>query len=148
VSRLYPKLAAADANRWKIAYQRERRQRYPEIRPMLAAYVADEYLARRAAVGWTFAFLALRAGDLDPRTPPDLWPVGADCLRRLARFLVRNRDAGNARISGVPKTRRCGSFTMGGATFSHVVSDGVNCVATQQLLSRSTVASVRHRRGR
>lgn len=52
VTRAFPKLVARDAARLLASYRRTRRSQYPEVRGVLAAYVADQYLLGRPAVGW------------------------------------------------------------------------------------------------
>ena len=88
MTRSYPHAIAADARWFLKSYRQDRRQRDFDVRGVLAAYVADEYLLGRPATGWAIVRAALRRGELQRGVDP-LWPVGRAYVRKLRRFLVR-----------------------------------------------------------
>src|SRR5437879_464600 len=76
-------------DRWFLkSYRQDRRQRDFDVRGVLAAYVADQYLLGRPARGWALLRTALRRGELQRGVDP-LWPVGRAYVRKLRSFLAR-----------------------------------------------------------
>jgi hypothetical protein len=66
VTRAYPALIAADAAQWLGDYRHERRRHGPkDLKGIVAAYVADEYLLGDSATGEALLRSAKRRGDLD-----------------------------------------------------------------------------------
>ena len=88
VTRSYPKLISSDATRQLRLYRRERKVR--DMRGVVAAYVADEYLLNRGPKGLAFLRLAERRGDLDGLGRGDIWPRRSRYVRVLKSFLRRN----------------------------------------------------------
>ena len=86
VTRAYPALIAADAAQWLGVYRRERRRHGPkDLKGIVAAYVADEYLLGDGAPGEALLRAAKRRGDLGG--------FGGSATRftaRLHRFLRHN----------------------------------------------------------
>ena len=65
VTRNYPALVSQDADRWLHTYARERRRHGPkDLKGIVAAYVADQYLLGNGAQGQALLRSALRRGDL------------------------------------------------------------------------------------
>ncbi len=85
VTRSFPTLIAADAKRDLRLYRRERRVR--DMRGVVAAYVADEYLLNRGSKGLAFLRLAERRGDLKGFGHGDVWPRNGRYVTALKRFL-------------------------------------------------------------
>jgi hypothetical protein len=88
VTRTFRRLVARDARRQLLLYRKARRSRYREVRGVLAAYVADEYLLGRPSVGWRLVRSALRRGELRA-TAGDPYPGGRRYVAALRRFLRR-----------------------------------------------------------
>lgn len=89
VTRAFPTLVARDAARLLALYRRTRRSRYPEVRGVLAAYVADQYLLGRPAVGWRLVRAALRRRELGRGRTELAYPAGSRYVVVLRRFLRR-----------------------------------------------------------
>jgi hypothetical protein len=92
VTRSFPKLVSADAKVQLRRYKRLHRRR--DIRGVVAAYVADEYLLGKKARGLTLANLANRRGDLNGLGRGDTWPRNGKFIRTLKRFLQKNGYTG------------------------------------------------------
>jgi hypothetical protein len=86
VTRAYPALIAADAAQWLGVYQRERRRHGPkDLKGIVAAYVADEYLLGDGATGEALLRAAKRRGDLG-----GFGGSATKFIARLHRFLRHN----------------------------------------------------------
>jgi hypothetical protein len=86
VTRSFRTPIVVDARRlWKL-YLRHRRDRGVEVRGVLAAWVAEEYLLGRGGRGWAALRAAQRRGELDHGGPGTSSTV---FLRQLRSFLVR-----------------------------------------------------------
>jgi subtilisin-like proprotein convertase family protein len=94
VTRRFPAVIAAEARELLRMYERTRRSEFPEVRGILAAYLADHYLLGRAEAGWRTLERAYRRGDLGRGAVKDGYPAGRSYLRKLRSFL---RETGYAR---------------------------------------------------
>ena len=96
VTSSYPTAIRSDAARIWREYLSERKNRTPDVRGLLAAWLADEYRLGRADEGWAKLRAAYARGELSaPRVDP-LWPTGRKYLAALRRFLV---ETGYARAA-------------------------------------------------
>jgi hypothetical protein len=87
VTRSLPALVRKDAaTLWK-SYERERTSEYPDVRGVLAAWMADQYLLGRQDAGWAALQQANARGDLEGDT---MWPIGNAYLAKLRTFLAKN----------------------------------------------------------
>ena len=68
-------------------YRSGLRSAFPDVRGILAAWLADEYLLGRGAAGWRVLERAERHGELGRK--PDGWATGRAYLRKLRAFLRR-----------------------------------------------------------
>jgi subtilisin-like proprotein convertase family protein len=93
VTRSFPRLVERDAGGLWSLYLRTRRSQYPEVRGILAAYLADLYLLGREDEGWRRLETALRRGELGRGPEQDGWPAGRAYLHKLLEFL---RETGYA----------------------------------------------------
>lgn len=84
VTRLFPAQVEADAKRLWRQYLANRRS--SDMRGVLAAWQADQYLLGREAEGWLALNTARKRGDL--QGPNGEWPTGARYLRELRAFLL------------------------------------------------------------
>lgn len=89
VTRRFRRLVAADARSLYALYQRTRRSSFPEVRGVLAAWLADEATLGRASAGWRVLKSAYRRGELGRGSTKDGYPAGRAYLRRLRSFLRR-----------------------------------------------------------
>ncbi len=89
VTRSYPALVRADAQRAWRSYLRLRDRRGYDVRAVLAAYAADRALLGELGAAWKQLLAAERRGDLEePGTGTDsIWPEGEEYLAALRRFL-------------------------------------------------------------
>lgn len=85
VTRSFPKVVSTDAKRQLRRYQRLRHRR--DIRGVVAAYAADEYLLGKQAKGLALAKLANRRGDLNGLGRGDTWSRNGAFVRQLRKFL-------------------------------------------------------------
>jgi hypothetical protein len=85
VTRDYPNRIEREAKTLWATYNKLRRAR-DDVRGVLAAWLADEYLLRRANEGWKALEAANRRGELDGDAG---WPSGSAYLRALRAFLVK-----------------------------------------------------------
>jgi len=84
VTRGYATLIRADERQLWREYLRERQREDPDVRGILAAWLADKYLLGEATDGWRRLQEATRRGDLRG------WPTSAESyLKDLRAFLVR-----------------------------------------------------------
>jgi hypothetical protein len=93
VTRSYPRAIAADARFQLRDYRRTSGGPDADVRGVLAAYLADEYLLGTPGTGWRVVHVAERRGELRAGAAPG-WPAGRGYLRKLRRFLA---SAGYAR---------------------------------------------------
>lgn len=85
VSRLFPGRVELDAKRLWRTYVEHRRT--DDVRGVLAAWQADQYLLGREDAGWVELERALKRGEL--QGPNGFWPTGRRYLRALRAFLVK-----------------------------------------------------------
>jgi hypothetical protein len=85
VTRLFPGQVELDAKRLWRTYLEHRRT--DDVRGVLAAWQADQYLLGREDTGWQELERALARGDLNG--PNGFWPTGRGYLRALRAFLVK-----------------------------------------------------------
>jgi len=88
VTRRYPSVVAADAATLWNEYLRLRRDR-ADVRGVLAAWLADQYLIGREEDGWRRLRAAYRRGELGPTGELAGWPQGQGYLRALKAHLRR-----------------------------------------------------------
>jgi hypothetical protein len=86
VTQLFPGQVALDAQQLWSAYLEHRRK--DDVRGVLAAWLADEYLLGREDEGWLAIETALKRGDL--QGPNGTWPTGRRYVLALRAFLKRN----------------------------------------------------------
>jgi hypothetical protein len=86
VTRRFPRLVAVDAAR-ALRFYRSHTHRAVDLRGVIAAYVADEYLLGRGSSGWKLVRSARRRGLVAGTGRGDPWPRGARYVRVLRRFL-------------------------------------------------------------
>jgi subtilisin-like proprotein convertase family protein len=80
-------LVEREAGRLWQSYLAVRRSEYPEVRGILAAYLADLYRLGRQGEGWRRIEEALQRGELGPDSSKDGWPAGRSYIRMLRAFL-------------------------------------------------------------
>jgi hypothetical protein len=85
VTRLFPGQVELDAKRLWRTYLEHRRK--DDVRGVLAAWQADQYLLGREDNGWQELDRALERGDL--KGPNGFWPTGRGYVRALRAFLVK-----------------------------------------------------------
>jgi hypothetical protein len=83
VTRSYPRLIRANARSQLKEYKRFRNRNY-DVRGVLAAYVADQYLLGRAKAGWRVVRRAIHRGEIRRSGSS-----GRGYVRKLRRFLKR-----------------------------------------------------------
>lgn len=86
-TRRFPRLVRRDAARLYARYERELRRGHPDVRGILAAWLADQYLLGRGPSGWSVLRRAERRGELGRAS--DGWAAGPAYLRKLRSFLRR-----------------------------------------------------------
>ena len=84
VTRRFPGLVQSDANELWDSYVRSRSGR-SDVRGVLAAWQADQYLLGREDAGWLELDRALKRGDLEGTNGQ--WPTGRRYLRELRAYL-------------------------------------------------------------
>lgn len=90
VTREFPRVIARDARELLRHYEEARRNsKSPEVRGILAGYMAEQYLLGRQKQGWRVLERAFRRGELGP-TGDDGFPTGRNYLRELRAFLRSN----------------------------------------------------------
>lgn len=87
VTRSYPAVVRADAGRLWKAYLGERAG---DVRGVLAAWMADQYLLGRQAAGWKTMARLNRAGAFEGIGDGGIWAKNGAYLAKLRRFLARN----------------------------------------------------------
>ena len=87
VTRRFPKLVRRDAAELYARYRSGLRSAFPDVRGILAAWLADRYSLGRGPAGWRVLERAERRGELGRK--PDGWPIGRAYLRKLRAFLRR-----------------------------------------------------------
>ena len=85
VTGAFPSRVTQDADALWRTYRRLRHK--DDVRGVLAAWLADEYLLGREQAGWKALEAANRRGELIGTYPG--WPAGSAYLRALRSFLVR-----------------------------------------------------------
>ncbi len=93
ITRRFPGLIEQHARLLWSDYRFVRDDEYPEVRGILAAFMADQYLLGREEDGWRKLAVVLRRGELGPGSLDRLWPVGPAYIRTLRAFL---RETGYA----------------------------------------------------
>jgi hypothetical protein len=86
VTRLFPRRVERDAT-WLWGMYLERRGK-ADVRGILAAWQADQYLLGREDAGWRALDAARRRGELAGPADP-IWPTGVAYLKKLRAFLVK-----------------------------------------------------------
>jgi hypothetical protein len=89
VTRSYPALIAKDAGAQLKLYRKYRRRHDFDVRGILAAYVADEYLLGKKSSALKVLTGALQRGELN-RPRGTGFPSGRNYVRRLKNFLAKN----------------------------------------------------------
>lgn len=89
VTRKYPKLIRSDAKR-TLRLIRGRARHKRDLRGVVAAYVADQYLLRHGSAGWKVVRSARKQGLLNGLGRGDPWPRGARYATALRKFLRKN----------------------------------------------------------
>jgi hypothetical protein len=89
VTRQFPKPVAADAGRTLRFYRRHIHSRAVDLRGVIGAYVADEYLLGHGSRGWKLVSSARKRGLVAGLGKGDVWPHGAGYPKALRRFLKR-----------------------------------------------------------
>jgi subtilisin-like proprotein convertase family protein len=87
VTRRFPRLVRRDAAALYWSYRSALRGRDPDVRGILAAWLADQYLLGRGPSGWGLLERAERRGQLGRSDDP--WVSGKKYLRALRAFLRR-----------------------------------------------------------
>lgn len=80
-------LVEKEAARLWQSYLTVRKSEYPEVRGILAAYLADLYRLGRQDEGWRRLEQALERGELGRAPSHDFWPAGRAYVRELRAFL-------------------------------------------------------------
>ncbi len=88
-TRHYPALIKADVKRTLRIYHSKHRRKY-DLRGVIAAYVADQYLLRHGSRGWKLVRSARKHGLVKGYGRYDSWPSGARYVKALRKFLRRN----------------------------------------------------------
>ena len=88
VTRAFPGLVGGDAAALWRTYEKLRREQ-EDVRGVLAAWLADQYLLDRADAGWAKLDAALQRGELGPKSRLAGWPQGRSYLKALRAFLVK-----------------------------------------------------------
>jgi hypothetical protein len=88
VTRKFRRVVRADARRMLRLYRRALKDKR-DVRGILAAYQADQYLARRSKQGWRVLRRAARRGQLKSPYGDNTGPSGKRYLRALRRYLRR-----------------------------------------------------------
>jgi hypothetical protein len=84
----FPKAVEADAAMWWREYVRLRtRADRPDVRGILAAWLADQHLLGRRDEGWQTLEAAYVRGELGPRSELAGWPQGRAYLQALRTYL-------------------------------------------------------------
>lgn len=94
LTRSFPADVAGDARSTLRLYQEARKTSPPEVRGILAAYLADEYLLGKSARGWALVRKAYADGEFGWSERKDGYPAGRSYLARLRIFLRRTGYAG------------------------------------------------------
>jgi hypothetical protein len=89
VTRNYPALIRADVKQTLRLYHSKHR-RTLDLRGVIAAYVADQYLLGHGSAGWKLVRSARKLGLVNGLGKGDPWPHGARYVRSLRKFLRRN----------------------------------------------------------
>lgn len=88
VTRKFRRQVRADARRWLRVYRQALHQKR-DVRGVLAAFLADEYLARHSKQGWRVLRRAARKGQLKSPYGDKTGPTGKRYLRKLRGYLRR-----------------------------------------------------------
>ncbi|MFN2466653.1 MAG: proprotein convertase P-domain-containing protein [Gaiellaceae bacterium] len=89
VTRRFPAAVRRQADELWMRYVEERRGRHPEVRGILAAYLADAYLLGREDEAWRRIGAALRRGELGRGRTQAGFPAGRAYLGKLRLFMRR-----------------------------------------------------------
>jgi subtilisin-like proprotein convertase family protein len=89
VTRRYPAAVKRDASSAWSSYRRYR-ARGEEVRGVLAAWIADQYLLGKGERAWKQLAIAFRRGELGRTAVKDGYPAGREYLTGLRKFLIRH----------------------------------------------------------
>ncbi len=87
VTRSFPARVRRSAKELWAQYKVIRKSQFPDVRGVLAAYMADKYLLGEQKEGWNQLDGAFRRGELGRSSTQDGYPAGRAYLRRLRIFL-------------------------------------------------------------
>jgi hypothetical protein len=87
VTRNYPALIAQDAARLWKEYLKQRKSDFPDVRGILAAWTADQYLLGKETAAWARMQQLNRKGEFKGLGQDDLWAKNSAYLAKLRRFL-------------------------------------------------------------
>jgi hypothetical protein len=90
VTRSFPAAIRSNAKRALRTIHRYQRRKQVDVRSVIAAYVADQYLLGHGGRGWKFVRSARKRGLLKGFGKGDPWPRGARYVKFLRKFLRRN----------------------------------------------------------
>ncbi len=88
VTRLFPGEVDHDSVELWNQY-RDVRSQHEDVRGVLAAWLADQYLLGREDAGWKKIEAARARGELGPLPGIDIWPQGTKYVKALRAFLVK-----------------------------------------------------------
>ena len=94
MTRQFPTLVRKDAARLWKGYLQQRRSEVPDVRGILAAWMAEQYLLGTEDAGWATMQQLNAKGELDG---DGVWAQGDAYLKKLRAFLVKRGYAGKRR---------------------------------------------------
>lgn len=111
VTRGFPAAVKADARSLLRLYAERRGSTIPEVRGILAAYLADQYSLGRERQGWAVLERAYRRGELGRGVERDGYPAGRAYLGSLREFLRRTGYVRSARATAARQAAAAGRRT-------------------------------------